>query len=192
MSGYIYCLENESMPGLLKIGFTERTMEERLAEANSSGTFGPPSDYTVVFAKLVMNPRHKESNIHTLLKKHRINPKKEFFSASKEYVKLLFDLLDGDWYTTQLVVEDQDEIERANIKRLNEFLNHHIFPASPQSPPITTKLLLEAFSTWKSFNNYSFQIKNGVQLLQKLVRDTYGPPSSRGWTGIQIIAKDMS
>ena len=79
MSGYIYCLENESMPGLLKIGFTERTMEERLAEANSSGTFGPPSDYTVVFAKLVMNPRHKESNMHTLLKKHRINPKKEFF-----------------------------------------------------------------------------------------------------------------
>ena len=86
------------MPGLLKIGYTDRTIEERLAEANASGTFGPPSDYSVVFAKLVNNPRQKESIMHTLLKKYRKNPKKEFFAITKEYVRLLFDLLEGEWW----------------------------------------------------------------------------------------------
>ena len=80
MTGYLYCFENECMPGLLKIGYTDRTVEERLAEANASGTFGPPSDYAaIVFAKLVNHPREKEIIVHALLQKYGKNPKKEFF-----------------------------------------------------------------------------------------------------------------
>ena len=189
MSGYLYCFENECMPGLLKIGYTDRTVEERLKEANASGTFGPPSDYSVVFAKLVNNPKQKESIMHTLLKKYRKNPKKEFFAITKEYVKLLFDLLEGEWWIKEELdkEEENDVIKSKHI--LHEFLNDHIFPAtsSPPSIPITTKLLLEAFSNWKLSKNYTFPIKGGVQLLQNFIRDTYGPPTSKGWTQIRII-----
>jgi hypothetical protein len=186
MSGYLYCFENECMPGLLKIGYTDRTVEERLKEANASGTFGPPSDYSVVFAKLVNNPKQKESIMHTLLKKYRKNPKKEFFAITKEYVKLLFDLLEGEWWIEEEFNEEQED--DSSTKILHEFLNDHIFPStsSPPSAPITTKLLLESFSNWKVSKNYTFQIKGVVQLLQKLIRDTYGPPTSKGWTQIKI------
>jgi hypothetical protein len=184
MLGYIYCFKNECMPGLLKIGFTDRTVEDRLREANSSGTFGPPSDYTVAFAKLVQEARQKEVILHVLLKKYRKNPKKEFFCAPEEYVKLLFDLVDGEWWDKK----DQ-EVQDENLNTrllLNEFLNDHIFPALPESDPITQKLLLETFSTWKEEKNYTFVIKGGVQMLQNLIRETYGPPSSKGWTQIMI------
>lgn len=40
--GYIYAFSNKSMPGFIKIGMTERTPEERLAEANLPDTFKPP------------------------------------------------------------------------------------------------------------------------------------------------------
>ena len=33
--GFIYAMSNKSMPGILKIGMTERSVEERLKEANS-------------------------------------------------------------------------------------------------------------------------------------------------------------
>ena len=29
--GWVYCISNESMPGLLKIGMTDRTPQQRLA-----------------------------------------------------------------------------------------------------------------------------------------------------------------
>ena len=40
--GYIYALATPSMPGLVKIGATDRDPADRLAEANASGTWGPP------------------------------------------------------------------------------------------------------------------------------------------------------
>jgi len=39
--GYIYCFSNPSMPGILKVGMTERTPVTRLGEANASDTWRP-------------------------------------------------------------------------------------------------------------------------------------------------------
>jgi hypothetical protein len=96
--GYIYCLGNKCMPGIYKIGMTERTPEERLSEANKSDTFRPPTPYTIEFAKSVLNPRNKEYTIHTILKNTRINSEREFFNESLERIKLLFDLVDGEYW----------------------------------------------------------------------------------------------
>ena len=38
MLGHIYCFSNPSIPGILKVGMTDRTPEIRLIEANSSDT----------------------------------------------------------------------------------------------------------------------------------------------------------
>ena len=60
-SGYIYCFSNASMPGIIKVGVTERTPELRLMEANSSDTWRPPTPYIIEFAKklLIVNKKKK-------------------------------------------------------------------------------------------------------------------------------------
>lgn len=100
--GYIYCFGNSSMPNIYKIGMTERTPNERLSEANSSDTWRPPTPYSIIFAKRVLNPLHKESIIHNILKNSRINQKREFFRESLDTIKLLFDLVDGEYYPNNI------------------------------------------------------------------------------------------
>ena len=98
--GYIYCFSNQSMPGILKVGMTERTPEARLSEANASDTWRPPTPYEFEFAKKVSNSSGKEGTLHTLLERHteRINTRREFFRTSTEEVRNFFDLIDGEWW----------------------------------------------------------------------------------------------
>jgi hypothetical protein len=102
--GYIYCMSNPSMPGILKIGMTNRTPEDRLKDANKHDTFKPPTPYQLVFAKEVWNPKKKESLIHSLLARYteRINPQREFFRVSSDEVYQFFQLVDGPWWTAGL------------------------------------------------------------------------------------------
>ena len=92
IDGYLYCFSNQSMPGILKVGITERTPEIRLNEANSSDTWRPPTPYKIEFAKKVLKPKQKEATLHNLLSQYteRINPKREFFRVSSEEVKTFF------------------------------------------------------------------------------------------------------
>ena len=117
--GFLYCFSNQSMPGILKIGMTERTPEIRLNEANSSDTWRPPTPYKIEFAKKVYNPKQKETTLHTLLSQYteRINPKREFFRVSKEEVNTFFDLIDGDlWIERVEKEEDEYNDDRTKIK----------------------------------------------------------------------------
>jgi len=100
-NGYIYCFSNPSMPGIHKIGMTERTPESRLSEANASDTWRPPTLYKIELAKKVSNPSQKEKTLHFLLERYtdRINPNREFFRVSIEEVQKFFDLMDGEMWT---------------------------------------------------------------------------------------------
>jgi hypothetical protein len=104
--GYIYCFSNPSMPGLLKIGMTERTPEIRLKEANAPNTW-MPTPFKIEFAKKVYNPSNKEKTLHILLKKYteRI-PYKEFFRTSTEEVLCFFNLIDGEMWVENSKLED--------------------------------------------------------------------------------------
>jgi len=108
MSGYIYCFSNPSMPGILKVGMTDRTPEIRLFEANGPDTWRPPTPYKIVFAKKVLNPYQKETTLHAILSQNaeRINPKREFFRVSQEEVKTLFDLIDGELWVENTPEEE--------------------------------------------------------------------------------------
>ena len=94
--GYLYCLTNPAMPGLVKIGMTLGDPESRASEL--SGATGVPSPFLVTISKRIMNPIIKETAIHNLLSAlgFRINDRREFFSCSLNIVGLLFDFLDGD------------------------------------------------------------------------------------------------
>jgi hypothetical protein len=97
--GYVYCFSNSSMPNICKIGCTEREPIIRLKEANISNTWKPPTQYKLEIAKKVKNMNNKESIIHKILLKERINPNREFFKTSIDDVKNLFDLMDGEYYS---------------------------------------------------------------------------------------------
>jgi hypothetical protein len=100
MAGYIYCLSNESMEGLLKIGRTMRTPEERVKELYSTGV---PTPFKIEFAKKVADVVQKERLLHILLGKYTLRlPGREFFKTDTATVKEFFALMDGeDWVSEE-------------------------------------------------------------------------------------------
>ena len=97
--GYLYCISNEYMPGILKIGKTTRDPETRLREANSCKTWAIPV-FRLEFAKKVQDVDGKEKTLHRLLEQYteRICHRREFFCVSLEEVKVFFDLIDGEMW----------------------------------------------------------------------------------------------
>jgi hypothetical protein len=93
--GYVYCMSNECMPGLLKIGMTTDEPDERAKELSSAT--GVPFPFRVEFCKKVADPRAKEKAMHELLSAvgFRVNEKREFFNCAVGIVELLFALIDG-------------------------------------------------------------------------------------------------
>ena len=97
MDGYVYCMSNPAMPGLLKVGFTTDTPDVRARELYTTGV---PLPFKVEFAKLIANPKEKELSTHKLLGIYheRVNEDREFFRVSKERVREIFDLLAGEYF----------------------------------------------------------------------------------------------
>jgi hypothetical protein len=94
MKGWIYCLSNECMPGVFKVGMTKYTPEKRALQLSRTSV---PTDFVIEFAKKVDNIRAAEIEIHNKLK-HRVNENREFFKDSLQDIFELFDNYEGDWY----------------------------------------------------------------------------------------------
>ena len=90
--GWIYCLSNKYMLGILKIG---QTKGEPLARADQLYTTGVPVPFTVELSVLTDNYEKKEKILHSLLEKNhsRVNPKREFFEITVDEVRPYFDLM---------------------------------------------------------------------------------------------------
>lgn len=110
--GYIYCISNISMSNILNIGIT--WMEPNKTIDNINGLFGlwkPPTPYILEFAKKVITPIEKKNTIYKLLSEHRINHKQKFFHVPIEKVRTLFDLMDGDYWVNNSMIEEIDKID---------------------------------------------------------------------------------
>ena len=115
--GYIYCFSNPSIPSnTFKIGYSKRTPDNRLNEANRSSWVVMP--FKIEFAKKVSNPIEKEHKIHTLLMRFtkRPNPNREFFEANIEDIKSIFDLIDGEWWGDITMNTHNNESDTNNKK----------------------------------------------------------------------------
>jgi len=181
--GYIYCFSNPAMPGLLKIGYTERPVEQRLEEANLPNTWGPPMPYIVEFAKLVRDPNTKEQIIHKLLHDKRVNPKREFFSVTVQHVRLLFDLVDGTSWDAEggsLPLPEPDQKDDV----LHQFLDKHIYPPTEDGQTVPWTHVAAAFQTWKRENGIT---RGDAMKLRELLIAQYGKPNrGEGWTGFRL------
>lgn len=94
--GYIYCMSNKCMNGILKIGITNNNPLIR-AKQLYNGNTSIPCEFKVKFSKKVKNPKQEEKNIHNMLRDKRY-PRREFFEVSEEEVRQIFSQIHGEWW----------------------------------------------------------------------------------------------
>lgn len=178
--GYVYVMSNPSMPGLLKIGFTTRAIEERLQEANQPNTW-IPMPFSLELSKFVVNPQQKETTIHRILAKDRVNPSREFFRVDIDQVKLLFDLMD----TCAQPEPEMDETTRLiGDEVLRLFLDTFVFPSLADDEPVPWPKIAAVFQTWKREQGYT--AGNAMKLREMLI-EAYGKPNrGEGWSAFRL------
>ena len=115
--GYVYLLTNEAMPGLVKIGYTNGTVEKRM---NQLFTTGVPQRFDCFFAVKVEDAESVEEKIHHALDFFR-QPDREFFKIAPERVRSLMQLPDHEVYVPNGATESSEEQleDRPNLPRLN-------------------------------------------------------------------------
>lgn len=77
-------LSNPASPGLLKIGFTTHTVEERAARLSAAS--GVVKPFQIEYWRLTLNADEVEDVIHDHFKHCRVNGKREFFAADVDEV----------------------------------------------------------------------------------------------------------
>lgn len=78
--GFIYCLTNHCMPGICKIGFTDRAPSQRCRELSSSTSV--PVSFNIEFYVEVEGAAAIERKIHAAFEGGRVCPGREFFRCS--------------------------------------------------------------------------------------------------------------
>ena len=118
--GYVYCMVNDAMPGLVKIGMTCDDPETRAREL--SGATGVPFPFRVIISKKVVDPRTKEAAIHELLSAlgFRVNEKREFFNCALGIVDLLFALIDGSDVRTGSMAQTSAVVRKYAVNVVKE------------------------------------------------------------------------
>ena len=171
--GYIYCLSNECMPGILKVGMTERTPDVRAKELFTTGV---PTPFIIEFAKKVKDVKTKEKKLHELLEEYtdRVGMNREFFRVSPEKVSMFFDLMDGEMWETTKEEEDVEEI----VEAVDEI--------TVQAPPsVNTTELKKTRNMAKCFTNGQ-RIRHTIVGINKTLNGTYD--SSKN----EIVCDDKS
>ncbi len=108
MNEIIYVLTNEAMPGYVKIGRTNSSIEQRMKEL--SVATGVPLPFTCFYACTVKDSFFAEKQIHETFADNRINPKREFFIISPERVRSLLKLIEIEDITPRKdFIEDKDD-----------------------------------------------------------------------------------
>lgn len=75
--GFVYCIGNELMPGVYKVGMTDRAPSKRVEELSSSTSVPQPFD--LLFFIECANPRTVELRMHQELAEFRVSDNREFF-----------------------------------------------------------------------------------------------------------------
>jgi len=111
----VYILTNEAMPGIIKIGWTDNTVEQRMKELDKTAT---PLPFTCYFAKRVKEPTFVESKMHQAFDEFRIRDNREFFRMSPEQAKAALEIADGDDVTPKDdIVENESDRAALNKER---------------------------------------------------------------------------
>lgn len=96
-AGYIYLMINPSMNGIIKIGLTRRSPEERLEELSKAT--GVPTPFILVYKEQFNDCVRAEKVIHAILeeRRERVSTNREFFSTEiSEAIKVIQQVKQND------------------------------------------------------------------------------------------------
>ncbi len=122
VEGYIYVMSSSTMAAdTYKVGFTDKTPTERLAQANST-TWALPT-FKIEFAKKVTDAKNKEQKLHKALSffGKRVDPRREFFAVPLKTIRTLFDMIDGEMWSESN--DNSPPLQATDEKRPNTALN---------------------------------------------------------------------
>jgi len=86
----VYILTNESMPGYIKIGRTETSVEQRMRELDKTPV---PLPFQCYYAAKVQDFVTLEKALHTAFGDHRVRSNREFFKLDPYRAKVIVELL---------------------------------------------------------------------------------------------------
>jgi len=116
--GIIYLLTNPAMPGLVKIGITNRAdVQMRMDELYSTSV---PVPFECAFACRVENPNEVEDALHIAFAPNRVNPKREFFEIETNQAIAILKLLKGQDVTPE-VNKQKTSIDEVDLDAGKEF-----------------------------------------------------------------------
>lgn len=110
MFGYIYILSNPCMPGVVKIGRTERDPKERISELSSAT--GVPAPFVLEYSAFVLDLEMAEKELHLVFNDARVNDNREFFHLSVEQAKESVRNKAVDILASQLLLYEDDALLR--------------------------------------------------------------------------------
>jgi hypothetical protein len=110
----IYILTNNSMPNLIKIGYTKRDdLNIRVKELYTTGV---PLPFNIYYACLVEDSQKTEDILHELFIENRINKKREFFELDPEKVITALSLLNP----INITPDEKDYLTTEEIKDIEK------------------------------------------------------------------------
>ncbi len=86
----VYILTNEAMPGFIKIGRTETSVEQRMRELDKTAV---PLPFQCYYAAKVQDYIKLERTLHTAFGDHRVRSNREFFRLDPYKAKVIVELL---------------------------------------------------------------------------------------------------
>ena len=116
----VYILIKEAMPGIIKIGWTDKKVEERMKELDKTST---PVPFTCYFAKRVEDPTFVESKLHEAFDEFRIRDNREFFRMSPDQAKAALEIATGTDVTPKddVVESESDRVALNKERNRNRF-----------------------------------------------------------------------
>ncbi|WP_217521211.1 GIY-YIG nuclease family protein [Vibrio metschnikovii] len=185
ITGYVYVLSNPSMPNLLKIGYTERYVYERVSELNTTGV---PVAFEVEAIFDSSNPYEDEKEIHNLLSEYRMSNNREFFSVDLENaiasIQMLLNRQPSFVKSPEIMMNDKDGaifVIKSHIKECEKVRDDYlsIMKSNKKEWDYLTSFVKKK-SDRRVFKTENDKFKYEYQLINKLIVDKFYMYDSEG------------
>lgn len=131
MPNIVYVLTNPAMPGIVKIGMTDRDVQSRMKQLYDTGV---PLPFECVIARQLEDRRAEEIEgaLHTAFRPYRVNPSREFFELDPEQARALLQVMPGTDVTPGGLPDDaglpiEDREAASEFKRRQERMSEEDF-----------------------------------------------------------------
>lgn len=183
MSGIIYILTNQAMPGFIKIGKTENDLTGRIRSLNNTSV---PFDFECFYAARVADCTKAERLIHDAFADHRPNPRREFFNLEPERARAALMLAAIEEVTPGVEEIIPDATERAAVANMAKRRRNTSLIDIGLEPGRILTLDRDESVTCEIVDEWQVRFEGHVMSLSAAAREAinscgYDWPSANGW-----------